>query len=55
MNLIRLLAFVTGLVLVLIGLAKRIFGEAKLNAASYYTPAVLITIGVVLIFAVRKK
>jgi hypothetical protein len=55
MNKIRLLALLTGLVLIIIGFAKIILVGFPGPDASVYTSAVLITIGGMLIIAVRRK
>jgi hypothetical protein len=55
MNKIRLLAFLTGLLLVLIGIAKIILADSADSDASIYESVVLITIGGMLALAVRRK
>jgi hypothetical protein len=55
MNKIRLLAFLTGLLLVLMGIAKIILVAFADSDVSIYESVVLITIGGMLVLAVRKK
>jgi DNA transposition AAA+ family ATPase len=55
MNKIRLLAFLTGLLLVLIGFAKILLVAFTDSDASIYETVVLITIGGMLVLAVRRK
>jgi hypothetical protein len=55
MNKIRLLVLVAGLTLIIIGLYRIVMATLQNQEAPFYSPAVLILIGGMLIIAVRKK
>jgi uncharacterized membrane protein YjjP (DUF1212 family) len=55
MNKIRLVAFLSGLLLMIIGVAKIILIPSLNKIAVVYTPVVLIIIGAMMILAVRRK